>query len=195
MAELDYGKFQSSNTPRTVKENEEIELQGLPEVPRDEPLSYENGGESPVEEEDNSFLTKTMNFMDNVTPDDMGGAIRGTSGWIPDVPVLGAVYEHTVGAGLGAGLSTGEAVFNGIEWFSSKASMLSAAAVSAMPGGVQTLTWDEAHEVSFGQAFVGSMAIEAGKLERGEGDAGTWAMLPFSLIALGAAQMEKFERT
>jgi hypothetical protein len=191
MAELDYGKFQSSNTPRTVQENEEIELQGLPEVPRDEPLSYENGGEvTPEGEEDTSFLTKTMNFMDAVVPDDMGGAIRGTSGWIPDIPVLGAVYEHTLGAGLGAVLSTGEAAFNGITWFSSKVSMLSAAAVSAMPGGVQTLTWDEAHEVSFGQAFVGSMAIEAGKLERGEGDFATMAMLPFSLIALGAAQLD-----
>jgi len=189
MAELDYGKFQSPTTPITTQQKEEIELQGLPEVPRDEPLSYEKGGTNPAEEEDNSFLSKTLNLMDNLVPDDMGGAVRGESGWLEDT-FIGSAYEQTVGRVLGAGLSGGESVFNGIEWFSSQVSMLSAAAVSAMPGGVQTLTWDEAHEVSFGQALVGSMAIEAGKLERGEGDLATAALLPFSLIALGLAQID-----
>ena len=192
MAELDYGKFQSSNTPRTVQENEEIELQGLPEVPRDEPLSYENGGVSPVKEEDTSFLTKTFDFMDNITPDDMGGIIRGTSDqWVPEVPYLTDAYRNTGGAVLGAGLSSGEAIFNGIEWVSSNVSMASAAAVSAMPGGVQTLTWDEAHEVSFGQAVIGSLDIEIGKATRGDADFGTAAagvavasMLPFAMIAV-----------
>lgn len=188
MALGDGFKKYGNMAPSSPSQQQDIELDGQPIEERPLPVSYENGGQV-IEEEDDSLIAKALNFMDNLTPDDMGGALRGESGWLEDT-LVGNIYEQTAGRVVGAHLSAGESVFNGIAWFSSKASMLSAAAVSVMPGGIETLTWDEAHEVSLGQAFTGSMAIEAGKIERGDADFATLAMLPFSLISLTAAQID-----
>lgn len=144
----------------------------------------------PQEAKDNSVLGGFFNLMDNVTPDDLGGLIRGESGWINNIPYVGDAYENTIGAALGGALDVGSGVVNFLDWGSEQMNHLGAALVSWLPGGIQTLDWEQSHDVSFGQAFVASMGATAGRLERGEAQGGDWMMLPFSLISLGAAQID-----
>ena len=145
----------------------------------------------PQEAVDNSLLGKVLNLLDNVTPDDMGGLVRGTSDqWLPDVPYVSDLYRNTAGAVLGAGLSVTEGGLDVLNWGSEQMNHLGSALVSWLPGGIQTLDWDQSHDVSFGQAFVASMGATAGRLERDEAEAGDWMMLPFSLISLGASQID-----
>ena len=144
----------------------------------------------PQEAQDNSVLGGFLNLMDNIVPDDMGGLIRGESGWINNVPYAGDLYESTVGVAAGGVLDAGSAAVNAMNWGGEQMNHLGAALVSWLPGGIQTLDWDQSHDVSFGQAFVASMGATAGRLERGEAQGGDWMMLPFSLISLGAAQID-----
>jgi hypothetical protein len=145
----------------------------------------------PQEAVDNSLLGRVLDVLDNVTPDDMGGLVRGTSEqWLPDIPYVSDVYRGSVGKILGAGLSVTEGGLDVLNWGSEQMNHLGSALVSWLPGGIQTLDWDQSHDVSFGQSFVSSMGATAGRLERGEAEAGDWMMLPFSLISLGAAQID-----
>jgi hypothetical protein len=144
----------------------------------------------PQQNQDNSILGGFMNFMDNIVPDDMGGALRGDSGFIADVPFVGDLYRNTVGTVLNVPLTAGEAGIDALNWGSEQMNHLGSALVSWMPGGIQTLTWDQSHDVSFGQAFVASMGQTAGRLERNEAQLGDILMLPFSLLSLGAAQID-----
>lgn len=145
----------------------------------------------PQQSQDNSILGGFMNFMDNVVPDDLGGIIRGDSDqWIPDVPYASDLYRNTIGTVASVPLSTGAQVIDVMNWGSEQMNHLGSALVSWLPGGLKTLTWDQSHDVSFGQAFVASMGQTAGRLERGEAEAGDLLMLPFSLLSLGAAQID-----
>ena len=145
----------------------------------------------PQKNQDNSILGGFMNLMDNIVPDDMGGLLRGDSEqWLPDVPYVSDLYRNTVGAAMDVPLTAGEAAIDAMHWGSEQMNHLGSALVSWMPGGIQTLTWDQSHDVSFGQAFVASMGQTAGRLERGEAEAGDILMLPFSLLSLGAAQLD-----
>lgn len=95
-----------------------------------------------------SVLGWVADKMDNVIPDDMGGMARGTSGWLNAVPG----YQQTTGAVVGGALSSGESLMNAMYWGSEQADHLGAMVFSAMPGGMDTVGWDKAHEVSAGQA-------------------------------------------
>jgi hypothetical protein len=107
----------------------------------------------PQQNQDNSILGGFMNFMDKIVPDDMGGALRGDSGFIADVPFVGDLYRNTVGTVLNVPLTAGEVGIDALNWGSEQMNHLGSALVSWMPGGIQTLTWDQSHDVSFGQAF------------------------------------------
>jgi len=145
----------------------------------------------PQKNQDNSILGGFMNLMDNIVPDDMGGLLRGDSEqWLPDVPYVSDLYRNTLGSAIDVPLTAGEAAIDAMHWGSEQMNHLGSALVSWMPGGIQTLTWDQSHDVSFGQAFVASMGQTAGRLERGEAEAGDILMLPFSLLSLGAAQLD-----
>ena len=145
----------------------------------------------PQKNQDNSILGGFMNLVDNVVPDDIGGLIRGDSDqWLPDVPYASDLYRNTLGGMASVPLSMGSSAIDAMNWGSEQMNHLGSALVSWMPGGIQTLTWDQSHDVSFGQAFVASMGQTAGRLERGETEAGDILMLPFSLISLGAAQLD-----
>ena len=145
----------------------------------------------PQKNQDNSILGGFMNLMDNIVPDDMGGLLRGDSDqWLPDIPYVSDLYRNTVGVSMDVPLTAGEAAIDAMHWGSEQMNHLGSALVSWMPGGIQTLTWDQSHDVSFGQAFVASMGQTAGRLERGEAEAGDILMLPFSLISIGAAQLD-----
>lgn len=104
---------------------------------------------------DNSILSGFMDVMDNITPDDMGGLVRGTSGWLSEVPL----YRETVGTALGVPLSAAESVINAVNWGSEQMNHLGAALFSAMPGGIDTLTWDQSQDISLGQVVTANAAI------------------------------------
>lgn len=162
--------------PRDFDENFPVPRPDVPEL---------SEGVSP-DVYDNSVLGGFLSFMDKIFPDDLGGMIRGESGWLQNVPL----YEETVGAAAGAVLEGGANVVDAVNWGADQMNHLGAALVSWLPGGIQTLDWQQSQDVSFGQAFVASMGATAGRLERGEAEAGDWMMLPFSLISLGAAQID-----
>lgn len=81
------------------------------------------------------------------------------------------------------GESVWDGMLAGLGWGYDRLNHLTAAAISAAPGGIETLTWDEASDVSVGQAFVGSMGAGAGRMKRGEMQAGDWATLPGTALS------------
>lgn len=110
---------------------------------------------APTQQSNDSLFGNFLNVLDNVTPDDMGGMVRGTSGWLSKVPG----YQQTAGKVAGLPLSGVESVVNVVNWGSDQMNHLGAALISAAPGGIQTLDWSQSHDVSFGQAAVASQAI------------------------------------
>jgi len=121
----------------------------------------ERPGVAPLEEEvpqrnvDNSLLGGFLNVMDNIVPDDMGGMIRGESGWMSDIPG----YRETVGATLAVPLTMGSAAIDAINWGSEQMNHLGAALFSALPGGIQTLDWEQSQQISMGQVVSANAAI------------------------------------
>lgn len=93
--------------------------------------------------------------------------------------LLGRIFDYEDKADLSIGpvnLSGVESVWDGFlrsfDWFYDRLNQLSTAAISALPGGTRTLTYDEAGQVSFGQEFVANAGISAGRIRRGEGNLG-----------------------
>jgi len=117
----------------------------------------------PLEEEvpqknlDNSLLSGFLNIMDNVVPDDLGGMIRGTSGWLSEVPG----YQQTLGRAADVPLTAGAGVIDVLNWGSEQMNHLGAALFSALPGGIQTLTWEQSQQISMGQVVSANAAINA----------------------------------
>ena len=145
--------------------------------------------EIPQQVRDNSLLSGFFNIMDNIVPDDMGGLVRGESGWINEVPYVGDIYENTAGRVLGAGLSIGETTLNAVNWGSEQMNHLGAALFSAMPGGIQTLDWEQSQDISLGQVATANAVIN------NSNGIGGWLInaatlqMPFAgLAAIGANQ-------
>lgn len=126
-------------------------VSGRPDVP---PLTEQ----VPQNAKDNSLLGGFLNIMDNIVPDDMGGMVRGQSGWLSNVPG----YENTVGRVAGLPLSGVESVMNVVNWGSEQMNHLGAALFSAMPGGIQTLDWEQSQSISTGQVLTANAAINSG---------------------------------
>lgn len=78
----------------------------------------------------------------------------------------------------------------GLDWGYDRLNQLTSAGISGLPGGINTLTWDEAGQVSVGQAFVGSMGAAAGRMKRGEMEAGDWLTLPGTLLSTGLSMID-----
>lgn len=135
---------------------------------------------------DESFLGRVASVADRYFPDDLGGALRGESGWLANVPG----YRQTVGAVADVGLDAGGAVVDAINWGSDQMNHLGSALVSWLPGGIQTLDWDQAQRVSFGQSLVGSMGATAGRLKRGEALASDLVLLPFALMTVPLSNID-----
>ena len=133
--------------PRTFGEEYPIER---PDVPKIE-------DQLPQEATDGSLISGFFNVMDNIVPDDMGGLLRGTSGWMSNIPI----YQKTVGTAIGAPLSAAETAINVMNWGSEQMNHLGAALMSALPGGVQTLDWEQAQNISLGQVVVANAAINS----------------------------------
>lgn len=120
--------------------------------------------ELPPEAVQGGILGGFMNFMDNkIVPDDMGGLITGESGWLANLPL----YEKTIGNVFEGGLTAGSTAIDAIDWGSTQLGRLITAAVSAAPGGIQTLTWDETEQVSPMQAAITSVGLESKRIREG----------------------------
>jgi len=111
----------------------------------------------PKEATDGSIVSGFFSVMDNIVPDDMGGLIRGSSGWLSELPG----YEETVGRVAGAPLSAAETVINVVNWGSEQMNHLGAALFSALPGGIQTLDWEQSQDISMGQVVTANAAINS----------------------------------
>ena len=134
----------------------ELDPQEFSEVaPIDRPAIPPLEEQIPEENVDNSVLGNFLRFMDNVWFNDAGGMLRGESGFLAEVPL----YEQTVGNVMGVGLTAGSGAIDALNWGSDQMNHLGAALMSAMPGGIQTLTWDEAQDISFGQVSMANAAI------------------------------------
>ena len=119
-------------------------------------------------------------FMDKIVPDDMGGIARGESGWTANIPG----YDQTLGAVSDVALTGGEAVVNAMTWGTEQMNHLGAALLSWMPGGIQTLDWEQSHQVSVGQVAVANAGAVL-KDARG----GNWWNSAMSLMGTGAIGM------
>lgn len=137
--QVDIGK------PQEFAQNYPIPRQNVPSIQE----------ELPTEAKDDSILGGFLNIMDNVVPDDMGGMVRGTSGWLSNVPG----YQQTIGKIAGVPLSAAETAFNVMNWGSEQMNHLGAALYSALPGGIQTLDWEQAQDISLGQVVAANAAI------------------------------------
>lgn len=106
-----------------------------------------------------SFLSNLFDTEDTpVNPLDKGGFLE--SGINP-FELLKRVPEYFFDNSLKA-----------LSWPVDQVNHLSAAAISAMPGGMQTLDWSQANQMSTGQALISDLGIRAGKIRRGEANLG-----------------------
>jgi hypothetical protein len=127
---------------------DEVAPVGRPDVPEIEE-------QLPPQVTDNSIIGGFLNVMDNIVPDDLGGMIRGESGPLSNLPL----YRETVGTALGVPISGAESVINAVNWGSEQMNHLGAALMSALPGGIQTLDWDQSQDISLGQVVAANAAI------------------------------------
>ena len=83
-----------------------------------------------------------------------------------------------------------DATLKGLNWGYDNLNHASTALLSAFPGGTQTLTWDQAQNVSVGQQFIANTGVSAGKMRRGEGNLGDLFATTFAagpIASIGAA--------
>lgn len=111
--------------------------------------------------------------------------------------MLSRVFDYEDEADLRVGpvnLSGVESVWDnmlrGFNWGYDRLNQVTTAGISGLPGGIRTLTWNEAGKVSVGQAFLASMGAAAGRAERGEGTFGDVLMAPFTGFSTLAAQLD-----
>ena len=88
------------------------------------------------------------------------------------------------------GESAWDGFLAGINWGYDRLNQLTAAGITGLPGGMRTLSWDEAADVSVGQAFVGSMASSAGRFKRGEMNPSDLLTLPGVLASAGLSMID-----
>lgn len=83
-----------------------------------------------------------------------------------------------------------DSMLAGLGWGYDRLNQLTVAGLSGLPGGTQTLTWDQAGEVSFGQQVIANVGTSVGRLRRGEGNAGDLfaAASPLTLFGLMAGE-------
>ena len=63
-----------------------------------------------------------------------------------------------------------DSMLTGLGWSYDRLNQVTVAGLSGLPGGTQTLAWDQAGEVSFGQQMIANAGVSAGKVKRGEGN-------------------------
>jgi hypothetical protein len=132
----------------------------------------------------NSVLDKAKTVLSPSNFLDMGG--RGLS-------ILGSIFDSSDEADWGNPVTAQvenvwDTMLRGVGYFYDGINRLSTAAVSALPGGTQTLDWSQTENVSFGQEMVANAGIIAGDIKNGRGNplsiAGGIATNPLVIIGL-----------
>lgn len=135
----------------------------------------------------NAFINKTIDpkIEENTSLLDKGKSF------------LGNLFNTEDEADLRVGpvsLSGVESVWDGMlksfNWGYDRLNQLMSAGVSGLPGGTRTLTWEEAGNVSTGQAIVAAMGATAGRVKRNEWQLGDIAYAPLSLVATGLSMID-----
>lgn len=147
------GEMVGIGEPEDFDENFPIERPDVPDIEDELPPEANQGG----------ILGGFRQFMDNIWFDDLGGNLRGESGWLANIPL----YEETVGNVFDVALTSGSAAIDAIDYGSQQLGRLITAAVSAAPGGIQTLTWEETEKVSTMQAAIASVGLESKRIREG----------------------------
>lgn len=76
-----------------------------------------------------------------------------------------------------------DAMLGAIGWSYDRLSQLESAGLSGLPGGIQTLTWEQADKVSPGQVIIANQGVSAGKIRRGEANFGDFiSMSPIGVL-------------
>lgn len=73
--------------------------------------------------------------------------------------------------------------FGAVGWTYDRLAQLESAGLSVLPGGIETLSWEEAGKISPGQVVVGGGGVSAGKVRRGEASLGDY----FSVASIPGA--------
>lgn len=87
--------------------------------------------------------------------------------------------------------SAWDGFLRGVGWFYDRINQVSAAGLSGLPGGVRTLTWDEAGDVSVGQVAVANAALSAQQIEEGNVFSGLLGLAsagPIGLLGTGISE-------
>lgn len=88
--------------------------------------------------------------------------------------------------------SVWDSFLTGVNWGYDRINQVTVAGLSALPGGTQTLEWDQAGEVSVGQQVIANIGVSAGDVKRGEGNIGDIFSLstfgPLGLVGLAAPE-------
>lgn len=127
-----------------------------------------------VKDAGGSFLSSLFNSEDTVSE---------TEGWKGGDLKVGPV-------GLGGVESVWDGFFHYLGWGYDRLNHLETAALSALPGGVRTLTWDESFNTNPGEVIVANAGVSMGNVRRGEagiGDALALSVFGGFLPAAGAA--------
>ena len=84
--------------------------------------------------------------------------------------------------------ATWDSGLRALQWGTDRITQATVAAMSAMPGGTRTWTWDEAGNVSFGQQMLADAAATQGRITRGEATSGDMlGRMLGGLASVGAA--------
>lgn len=127
---------------------------------------------------------QVRNYIDN--PNLIERAVNPTKDWLSR---LFDTSDPDKSAAFGLE-NVWDGALTGLGWVTDRINQITSAGISGLPGGIDTLTWDEAGKVSVGQAFVGSMGATAGRVERGEMTAGDIALAPLSFLSTALAQID-----
>lgn len=131
-------------------------------------------------------------YLDDPSSVDAPSPLNTAKSWLANLFDTSDTWSEKEGwkGGDWIGESVWDGLLGSVMWGYDRLNHLSAAAISAAPGGIRTLSWDEASEVSVGQAFAGSMAASAGRAKRGEMQLGDFLMLPGTLTSAALSMID-----
>lgn len=105
------------------------------------------------------------------------GPLEGAKTWLANLFDTSDTWDPTkstatyVGGGFSEPVETvWDSLLAGLGWGYNRLTQLTVAGMSGLPGGTETLSWNEAGDVSFGQQLIANMGVSAGKVRRGEGN-------------------------
>jgi hypothetical protein len=87
--------------------------------------------------------------------------------------------------------SAWDGFLTGINWTYDRINQVTSAGLSGLPGGIETLSWDEAADVSVGQVVVANAALSAQDIEEGDVAKGLFGLATAGPIGLFGTQISE----